>query len=278
MIKKQTGIGFTLIELLVVIAIIAILAAILFPVFAQAREKARMTTCASNLHQLATAVLMYTEDSDEVYPLGMYANWDTMWVGEIDPYVKEVQAFRCPDDSNMGEAAWEVGWAGVPISYAANGFFWGDVGATQDAGGGPLKGLMTMAQSKISPMQQALGKVNSDASTIMLAEKWNTDVLKAGGSFGNVSSFAPGAVIMGIPDPAAGGITSWDGLAPSEIPNGTLPPAPWPHGPNGSVSTHSNGMSNFAFADGHVKAMYPYETDPDPVHQPQNNMWDATRQ
>ncbi len=62
--------GFTLIELLVVIAIIAVLAAILFPVFAQAREKARQTACLSNLKQMGTAVMMYSLDYDETLPLG----------------------------------------------------------------------------------------------------------------------------------------------------------------------------------------------------------------
>ncbi|MCW3060774.1 MAG: prepilin-type N-terminal cleavage/methylation domain, partial [Capsulimonas sp.] len=62
--------GFTLIELLVVIAIIAILAAILFPVFAKAREKARQTTCASNLRQLGLAMLQYVQDNDETFPFG----------------------------------------------------------------------------------------------------------------------------------------------------------------------------------------------------------------
>jgi len=89
--------GFTLIELLVVIAIIAILAAILFPVFAKAREKARQTTCASNLKQLALAVIQYTQDYDETPPCGMtlpvvagngYYYFGVGWGGQIYPYVK----------------------------------------------------------------------------------------------------------------------------------------------------------------------------------------------
>ena len=84
--------GFTLIELLVVIAIIAILAAILFPVFAQAREKARQTSCLSNLKQIALGKLMYTQDYDESLPLGAYfpnpAQPVTMWYDIVEPYVK----------------------------------------------------------------------------------------------------------------------------------------------------------------------------------------------
>src|SRR5215471_14245464 len=73
--RKQ--IGFTLIELLVVIAIIAILAAILFPVFAQAREKARQTSCLSNTKQLGTAIIMYIQDYDESHPMGW--GWFGVW-------------------------------------------------------------------------------------------------------------------------------------------------------------------------------------------------------
>lgn len=114
--------GFTLIELLVVIAIIAILAAILFPVFAQARAKARQTVCLSNLKQIGTAVQMYTQDYDEVYPQtgwqgpctnpadGVTAG-DQFWSGVYafplasGPYIKNWQIFVCPDDPYKG------GWA-----------------------------------------------------------------------------------------------------------------------------------------------------------------------
>src|SRR5438093_13107743 len=83
--------AFTLIELLVVIAIIAILAAILFPVFAQAREKARTATCSSNLKQIGIAVVMYAQDYDETYPPANYgpmASAGQHWYGLVDPYVK----------------------------------------------------------------------------------------------------------------------------------------------------------------------------------------------
>ncbi len=137
--------GFTLIELLVVIAIIAILAAILFPVFARAREKARQASCQSNLKQLATAWLMYAQDYDELVcpthlpPARSPDRWD-MWVwlttanpGHIDsrlmPYCRNEQLFRCPSSPATlcgygmnyyptGYArypTWEYGWGGAPL-------------------------------------------------------------------------------------------------------------------------------------------------------------------
>src|SRR5690242_7081293 len=96
-LRRRYNSAFTLIELLVVIAIIAILAAILFPVFAQAREKARGVTCLSNVKNIDLAILMYTQDYDETLPFWYlrtfkpndeYAAWKVDWVEAIEPYVK----------------------------------------------------------------------------------------------------------------------------------------------------------------------------------------------
>ncbi len=95
--------GFTLIELLVVIAIIAILAAILFPVFARAREKARQTSCLSNLKQIALGMQMYIQDYDERLPYHYFRNSSGTIVGSIitviHPYIKNVQVWDCPSAS-----------------------------------------------------------------------------------------------------------------------------------------------------------------------------------
>jgi prepilin-type N-terminal cleavage/methylation domain-containing protein/prepilin-type processing-associated H-X9-DG protein len=101
--------GFTLIELLVVIAIIAILAAILFPVFARARENARRASCQSNLKQIGLGIMQYTQDYDEtlpyatmggVSPSGQFASDARLWADVLQPYIRSLQVFRCP--SNTG--------------------------------------------------------------------------------------------------------------------------------------------------------------------------------
>lgn len=97
--------GFTLIELLVVIAIIAILAAILFPVFARAREAARATQCRSNLKQLGTAVMMYTQDYDETLPIERTINPSMSVIQFLDPYIKSKAVWDCPSQSPSAKSS-----------------------------------------------------------------------------------------------------------------------------------------------------------------------------
>jgi len=139
MVSKRHG--FTLIELLVVIAIIAILAAILFPVFARAREKARQTSCLSNVKQLSLGLYMYAQDYDEKFPRW---NWGerisiggppgmTMWYAAVFPYVKNQQLYTCPSVVRDGcHLTCYPAWSGTVtggISYGYNEYI-GNVGAS----------------------------------------------------------------------------------------------------------------------------------------------------
>jgi prepilin-type N-terminal cleavage/methylation domain-containing protein/prepilin-type processing-associated H-X9-DG protein len=157
---RQSSTGFTLIELLVVIAIIAILAAILFPVFAQARESARKTSCLSNIRQLATGCAMYQQDYDgRLVSSGgqCYGGWpgcgiDTptptvQWQWTIFPYVKNWQLYRCPSDPR--DPAYE------PVSYTENN--WG----TNKRDGNGVGGINEAT-------------VDMPAETVLLNESGNT--------------------------------------------------------------------------------------------------------
>jgi len=145
--------GFTLIELLVVIAIIAILAAILFPVFAKAREKARQTSCLSNVKQLGLGVLMYAQDYDErlsgtyIYEVAGDVNWLFSWGVLALPYIKNSQIFRCPS----GSAA--SGWAGSDALVPSNSYW------------APDQTFCPLSNSRYS-----LGAIDSPADTIMFLD------------------------------------------------------------------------------------------------------------
>jgi prepilin-type N-terminal cleavage/methylation domain-containing protein/prepilin-type processing-associated H-X9-DG protein len=116
--------GFTLIELLVVIAIIAILAAILFPVFAKAREKARQNSCLSNIRQIGTGLMCYAQDNDEMlcarywaYP-AVAAVWQS-WTDCLVPYVKGTQILYCPSVSSVGSGNCPYGYQNANLNWRA---------------------------------------------------------------------------------------------------------------------------------------------------------------
>ncbi|MBC7287046.1 MAG: DUF1559 domain-containing protein [Armatimonadetes bacterium] len=213
--------AFTLIELLVVIAIIAILAAILFPVFSRAREKARQASCLSNLKQLSLAILMYAQDYDETYPPAYY--WSAGWVDEyawdfhiiysggsvsgydlglIGPYTKNGQINACPSARGL------VSSFGRPYTgYAYNTSY---IGWRHSTGG-------------IDDLPPAsLSNVQRPAETVLLADSAFWSTWPTSGAAGNNYLRAPS-------DP----MYAWIG-------------------PN--VHFRHNGTANVAYCDGHAKA------------------------
>lgn len=271
--------AFTLIELLVVIAIIAILAAILFPVFAQAKAAAKKTQSLSNCKQTATATLIYSTDNDDMFPFGSGNDWyypNGSWVWSTQPYIKNYPMLLDPQDpkSNAFWPNWFPPNA-LSISYAANSLIkWNGTG-------NQAVGVINMLQTWYGgPYVVSQTMVGRPAETIMYASHY----------YGN-NIWGMGALITGAP--------FWDFAGPTVHPQGTPPPgapartgAPYTvTGQNGqtvvvnrddrwgSVAVYGN-QGIFVFTDGHAKSMNPVQTNPAEGYEPQfdtQNMWNYTR-
>jgi prepilin-type N-terminal cleavage/methylation domain-containing protein/prepilin-type processing-associated H-X9-DG protein len=232
--------GFTLIELLVVIAILAILAAILFPVFAQARERARSTNCASNLKQLGLAFASYTSDYDDTLPPAAYNgepgktvpdNFGSFrWPWLIKPYAKPNVLYYCPSDgtsyidTKSGEdyrdensASFGYLWGLLP-NYGYNWWYLAPDATTDD----PATASSTKSEGV------SLGEVASAAETIMLADSvWTPKDDPTQTVLGYFLIYPP---------------SQWAGSPPV---NGFSYGRVWPR---------HNNKANVLFVDGHVKA------------------------
>lgn len=228
--RRRVRAAFTLIELLVVIAIIAVVAAILFPVFSRARENGRATTCLANMRQLHQAIQMYTGDNDETFPpnrmpdanhpLGVCKSGamqmsglegsSLTWKRLILPYVKNREVFRCPsngyawrpgDETNPSYPKDEA----LPISYAYNGSYFHEHAVCKEG------------EAQLRPRH--LAEMRDPSRLILLLE-----------SRFDFSDLSPDSFGWAAPGGSASGSQA----------------------AQGAFQTH-NGIGNWCFADGHVK-------------------------
>jgi len=231
--------GFTLIELLVVIAIIAILAAILFPVFARAREQARKASCQSNLKQIGLAVLMYLQDYDQVYPYGRNSyggdekvirhttteySVTGVWYTIFQPYTKSFQVFICPTAGPIMSASGLINWSG--------GYGWNIGGTHRASSGSPLagNGFGGYTGFECTPTGSRLNEatVQEPARTILVTDP-------ASNSYSSNGIFAIGYSKSYIPVLHGGQV------------------GPFYSSPSTTTAVEFSGGGNYLFADGHVK-------------------------
>jgi len=274
MVHYRRKSGFTLIELLVVIAIIAILAAILFPVFARARAAARKAACLSNVKQITLALLMYADDYDETWPIwldyrfpnclqvwqaveetGEYYGWLTgPLAGLLYPYTKNVGVFKCPDYSPF-----------LVVPTAAGG---GYGYHAYLLGGGQTLGMIknpagTVAISDGSQLSFAMmeGGVDwpNDPEKWIPAEWDNQSIITFPQDFPEATwmfLLIPWAHILGSENPADGEVIATTyGLEFMEFMSGFYSGNGGAYGNACRPSARHYGMTNVGFCDGHAKAI-----------------------
>jgi prepilin-type N-terminal cleavage/methylation domain-containing protein/prepilin-type processing-associated H-X9-DG protein len=255
-VDRQSSRGFTLIELLVVIAIIAILAAILFPVFAQAREKARTASCLSNTKQIGLAMIMYQQDYDENYPHAMefcYGIPDplqpvstahptgvyNMWQNMIYPYLKSWQVYSCPSDGIPLSVDPYVNY--YNLSYGYNYGYLSTLEVTQDPGCGAGQWFGAVP----------LATVVAPANIVMIAD--------SGGrvfNIGDAQSGAGGSILGDIVNPPDAWPSTQYFYGPVQVGWGLncqdyFQGSKWGD-TDGFAWRHTNG-GNACYADGHAK-------------------------
>ena len=219
--RKRGLSGFTLIELLVVIAIIAILAAILFPIFAKAREKARQTSCLSNLKQLGLAIQMYATDY-EGYPMSSSLSSvspRTRWADYLQPYIKNTAVFLC-NSARESSVLTKTFAHDTSIKYGGYGYNYQYLGNSRSL-------------APVLPFTATESAITAPADTVAIAD--TIGVLNQDGSLSGEGVY--------VADP------------PLPSMRGSGKPSGYYEATRAMPSERHNGVVNVAFADGHAKAM-----------------------